>query len=130
MVTPEHDHAGSDRADTAGSVRSAVEAAMVSLFKRFYGKGPSAAKALIRDEYVVIVLEGGLTRNEETLLEAGREEDIRSFRLAFQQSVQEQAKQSIAQATGRAVLTYHSQVMFDPFRSVEIFVLESPLALS
>lgn len=114
--------------DSAGAVRSAVEAAMVSLLKRYYGKGPSAAKALIRDEYVVVVLEGGLTRNEETLLEAGQEEDVRRFRLAFQQSVREQAQEAVAQATGREVLTYHSQVMFDPFRSVEIFVLESPLA--
>jgi uncharacterized protein YbcI len=103
-----------------------VEAAMVSLMKRYYGKGPSAAKALLRDEYVVVLMEGGLTRNEETLLEGGRQEDIRSFRLAFQQSVQEQATQSIAQATGRQVLTYHSQVMFDPFRAVEIFVLDGP----
>lgn len=113
------------RGDSAGTVRSAVESAMVSVLKRYYGKGPSAAKALIRDEYVVIILEGGLTRNEETLLEAGRHEDIRQFRLAFQQSVEAQAKQAIAQATGRSVLTYHSQVLFDPFRSVEIFVLDA-----
>lgn len=103
---------------------------MVSLLKRHYGKGPSAAKALIRDEYVVVVLEGGLTRNEETLLSAGREDDIRRFRLAFQQSVQDQAKMAIAQATGRQVLTYHSQVLFHPFRSVEIFVLEASPAPS
>lgn len=114
------------RGESAGTVRSAVESAMVSVLKRYYGKGPSAAKALIRDEYVVIILEGGLTRNEETLLDAGRYEDIRRFRLAFQQSVQAQAMQAIAQATGRAVLTYHSQVLFDPFRSVEIFVLDGP----
>lgn len=101
---------------------------MVSLFKRYYGKGPSAAKALLRDEYVVVMLEGGLTRNEETLLEAGLKDEIRRFRLAFQESVEEQARQAIAQATGRQVLTYHSQVMFDPFRGVEIFVLESPPA--
>lgn len=103
---------------------------MVSLLKRYYGKGPSAAKALIRDEYVVVVLEGGMTRNEETLLEAGLQDDIRRFRLAFQQSVQEQAMEAVAQATQRQVLTYHSQVLFDPFRSVEIFVLESAPPLS
>jgi uncharacterized protein YbcI len=98
---------------------------MVSLLKRYYGKGPSAAKALLRDEYVVVFLEGGLTRNEETLLQAGGEEEIRRFRLAFQQSVRDEAMQAISEATGRKVLTYHSQVMFEPFRGVEMFVLEA-----
>lgn len=98
---------------------------MVSLLKQYYGKGPSAAKALLRDEYVVVFLEGGLTRNEETLLQAGFEEEIRRFRLAFQQSVRNEAMQAIAVATGRKVLTYHSQVMFHPFRGVEMFVLEA-----
>lgn len=98
---------------------------MVSLLKQYYGKGPSAARALLRDEYVVVFLEGGMTRNEETLLEAGCEEEIRRFRLAFQQSVRDKAMQAISEAVGRKVLTYHSQVLFDPFRAVEMFVLES-----
>lgn len=104
-------------------MRAALEAAMVGLFKHYYGKGPEAAKAVVQDEYVFVVLEGGLTRNEETLLEAGREEEVRRFRLAFQESVRERAQEAVRQATGRRVLAYHSQVMFDPFRSFEIFVL-------
>jgi uncharacterized protein YbcI len=113
-----------------GALRLTVENAMVSLFKQYYGKGPAAAKALMRDEYVVVVLEDGLTRGEETLLEAGQEEEVRRFRLAFEQSVSEQAKRAISQATGRAVISYHSQVTFHPFRAVEFFVLETGLQAS
>jgi uncharacterized protein YbcI len=107
-----------------GSVRSELEGAMVALFKQYYGKGPEAAKAVIRDEYVFLVLEGGLTRNEETLLEAGQEEEIRRYRLAFQESVRERVESAISEIMGRPA-TYHSQVTFHPFRSFEIFVLES-----
>jgi uncharacterized protein YbcI len=106
-----------------GQLRYALEAAMVALFKRYYGKGPAAAKALLRDEYVVLVLEGGLTRNEETLVERGGEEEVRRFRLAFEESVRDEAKQIVAELTGRRVLSYHSQIVFHPPRAFELFVL-------
>lgn len=107
-----------------GAIRTALEGAMTALFKQYYGKGPAAAKAMTLDEYAVIVLEGGLTRNEETLLQKGLEEEVRRFRLAFQQSVRDHAMAAVKDATGRRVLGYHSQVTFDPFRSFEVFVLD------
>ena len=57
---------------------------MVGLKKRYYGRGPEAAKAYIEDDYIFVVLEGGLTRNEETLLAAGKEDLVRQYRLTFQ----------------------------------------------
>jgi uncharacterized protein YbcI len=121
----ENGPAGESRHAQDGAVRAALEAAMVGLFKQYYGKGPAAAKAVMRDEYAFVVLEGGLLRNEETLLENGLEEEVRRFRLAFQQSVRERATEAVREATGRKAIGYHSQVLFHPFRSVEIFVLES-----
>jgi uncharacterized protein YbcI len=106
-----------------GAIRSALEGAMIGLLKQYYGKGPASAKAMMTDDYAVVVLEGGLTRNEETLVATGQEEEVRRFRLAFQQSVRETVIQAVASATGRQVLTYHSQVVFGPFRSFELFVL-------
>ena len=35
---------------------------MVGLKKRFYGRGPTAAKSFINDNYVFCVLDGGLTQ--------------------------------------------------------------------
>ena len=55
-----------------GSLRAALANAMVGLKKRYYGRGPEAAKAYIEDDYIFIVMDGGLTRNEETLLAAGK----------------------------------------------------------
>jgi len=51
-----------------GSMRTALANAMVGMKKQFYGRGPTAAKAWILDDYVFVAMEGGLTRNEETLL--------------------------------------------------------------
>jgi uncharacterized protein YbcI len=113
-----------EQADRDGSVRTALANAMVATMKERYGKGPTAAKAWILDDYVFIAMEGGLTRNEKTLLEDGKEDIVRAYRLAFQDTVRDTTMSAVARITGRNVLTYHSQIVFHPTRAFEIFVLE------
>src|ERR671926_736128 len=84
-----------------GSLRAAVANAMVGLKKRYYGRGPEGAKAYVEDDYIFVVLEGGLTRNEETLLAAGREDLVRQYRLAFQDVVGPTATGAGEELTGR-----------------------------
>ena len=107
-----------------GSLRAALANAMVGLKKRYYGRGPEAAKAFIEDDYIFVVLEGGLTRNEETLLAAGKQDLVRQYRLTFQEVVGPTATGAIEELTGRRVIGYHSQIVFDPPRAFEIFALE------
>lgn len=115
---------GSMPDEPGGSVRAALANAMVGMKKQFYGRGPTAAKAWILDDYVFVALEGGLTRNEETLLADGKEDLVRSYRLSFQETVRDVLMQAVGEITGRRVLTYHSQIVFDPPRTFEMFVLE------
>jgi uncharacterized protein YbcI len=110
--------------DAGGSLRTAVANAMVGMKKQLYGRGPTAAKAWILDDYVFVVLEGGLTRNEETLLADGKADLVRDYRLSFQETVGATAMGAVEELVGRRVLTYHSQIVFDPPRTFEIFVLE------
>jgi uncharacterized protein YbcI len=119
-------HAGGGRLpdEPGGSLRTALSNAMVGMKKQYYGKGPTGAKAWILDDYVFVALEGGLTRNEETLLAAGKEDLVRNYRLAFQEAMGETTMNAVAELTGRKVLTYHSQILFRPTRAFEIFVLE------
>ena len=106
-----------------GSLRAAIANAMVGLKKQYYGRGPEAAKAYVEDDYIFVVLEGGLTRNEETLLAAGHEDLVRQYRLAFQEVISPTATGAVEELTGRRVIGYHSQIVFDPARAFEIFVL-------
>jgi uncharacterized protein YbcI len=107
-----------------GSVRAALANAMVAMKKQYYGRGPTAAKAWLLDDYVFVAMEGGLTRNEETLLADGKEDLVRRYRLSFQETIGETTMAAVEQITGRKVLTYHSQIVFGPTRAFEIFVLE------
>ena len=110
--------------EPGGSVRAALANAMVGMKKQYYGRGPTAAKAWLLDDYVFVALEGGLARNEETLLADGKADDVRRYRLSFQETMGETVMGAVAEITGRRVLTYHSQIVFDPVRTFEIFVLE------
>jgi uncharacterized protein YbcI len=108
------------------SLRLAISNGLVRIKKELYGKGPTKAKTFINDNYVFAVLEGGLTRNEETMLAAGEHRLVREFRLRFQEAVAQQIRQVVEEATGRKVLGYHSQIVFEPERAFEIFVLDGP----
>lgn len=76
------------------------------------------------DDYVFTVLEDILTQVEVTLVDNDQEDLVRRVRLTFQESVADRFKGAVEEATGRKVLTYHSQVVFHPPMSFEIFVLE------
>ena len=108
----------------SGALRAALANAMVGVKKQFYGRGPTAAKAWLLDDYVFVALEDGLTRNEETLLEDGKDDVVRSYRLSFQETMAATTTAAVEELTGRKVLTYHSQIVFRPTRSYEIFLLE------
>jgi uncharacterized protein YbcI len=103
-----------------------ISNAMVGLKKEFYGKGPTKAKTYINDNYVLCVLQGGLTKNEETLLAAGEHGLVRQYRLRFQEAMADATTEAIERLTGRKVLGYHSQIVFDPEYGFEIFVLDAP----
>src|SRR3954447_20817099 len=93
--------------DATGNLRLAISNALVGIKKNLYGKGPVKAKTYINDNYVFSVLEGGLTRNEETLLAAGEQRLVREYRLRFQEAVAKTITTAIEEATGRKVLAYH-----------------------
>jgi uncharacterized protein YbcI len=112
--------------DANGSVRLAISNALVTVKKQLWGKGPVKAKTYLNDNYVFAVLEGGLTRNEETLIAAGEQRLVREYRLRFQEAVAQTITAAVEEATGRKVLAYHSQIVFDPERMFEIFVLDAP----
>lgn len=108
------------------STEARVSNEIVRTMKDLYGKGPTRAKTYICDDNVFCVMKGGLTRNEETLIRGGQQEVVRSFRLEFQRLIAPEIIRRVEDIVGRRILSYHSQVLFDPDRIIEMFVLESP----
>ena len=109
---------------SGGSSLATVSNGIVQLFRETYGRGPTKAKTYLNDNIVLVVLKDILTTVEKTLLESGEDELVRRVRLAYQSAETARFTGIVEQAMGRKVLTYQSQVTFDPDMAFEIFVLD------
>jgi uncharacterized protein YbcI len=98
---------------------------MVSAKARRYGRGPTRARTYFDDEYVFVVMEGGLTASEEALVAAGEEGLVRQYRLRFEEVTSDELAGVIQEITGRTVVGHQSQITFDPPRIFEICELDA-----
>jgi len=113
------------QAQDALSPQARLSQVIVRTMKDLYGRGPTHAKTFIcDDEYVFCVMSGGLTRDEETMIRGGAHDAVRDYRLRFQAVIAPELIRRVEDVLGRKVASYHSQVLFDPDRLVEIFVLD------
>ncbi len=109
----------------AEPLTKALVRGLVAAVKEHYGKGPDSARAhFIEEDILVVVMRQPATTAERTMVSAGREDDARSFRLAFQDEYGQHLRSIVEEITGRKVATYHSQIMFDPDVLFEIFVFD------
>jgi uncharacterized protein YbcI len=116
------------RTNAAGSSDSALQSisnGLVHLMSESYGRGPTRAKTFILDDaYVVCVMHEIFTTAEQTLIEAGEKTLVRDVRIAYQTVMADEFKSVVGDSLGRRVLTYQSQIVFDPPASFEFFILE------
>jgi uncharacterized protein YbcI len=113
-----------DEGEPRGELLAEISESIVGILREYYGRGPTKAKTYMFDNYVVTVLQDILTTVEHTLVERGHQDLVRQVRITFQEAVADRFMEAVAQATGRKVSAYHSQVAFSPAVGFEIFVLE------
>src|SRR2546422_5503177 len=103
----------------------AISNGLVHLMSESYGRGPTKAKTYILDDiYVCCIMHEIFTTAEQTLIQEGEQDLVRRTRLAFQTALADQFKAIVSEALDRRVLTYQSQVVFDPPTGFEFFILE------
>jgi uncharacterized protein YbcI len=107
-----------------GEQLAAITREMVRIKSQDYGKGATEAKTYQCDNFVFCVLKDALTTVERNLLEHGDAALVRQVRLRFQHHTGNTLPLVVERITGRRVLSYESQVLFDPDYVVEIFVLD------
>ena len=105
-----------------GGMLTQISNEVVRTLKESYGKGPDRAKAYLLDDVLLIVMRGGATTVEQTLLEAGEGDLVRNYRQVYQNHMGDRLIGIVERATGRKVATYQSQVLFWPFTSIEVFL--------
>jgi uncharacterized protein YbcI len=111
--------------DLRGEQLLEVSNAISALKREYYGRGPEQARAHFAGDMLVVILRGGFTTVERTFLEAGEQDLVRQVRLRFQELMADPFRESVARITGRPVLGYMSQLIFETETIVELFHLGS-----
>ena len=125
VMQEDHSRSQEPGEEEGGALLSRISNEMVRAQKKFFGKGPTKAKSYMLDDMLIIVMRGGLTTAEETMLEFGQQDQVRQFRQLFENEMTERLTDKMEELTGRKILTYQSQIMFDPDVVVEMFVFDS-----
>jgi uncharacterized protein YbcI len=106
-----------------GTTLAAISRRIVGLIKEYYGKGPTHARTYHWGDLVVVVLSGGSTSVERTLIADGQEQAVIDQRTAFQEAMRPRYKQVIEEELLREVIAFMSTFHHDPDINAEIFVL-------
>jgi uncharacterized protein YbcI len=107
-----------------GGQLAGISRAVVKIHAEHYGRGPDRAKTIWQRDVIVCLLEEVYTPAERTLIQAGRFDQVRSLRTAFQDEVEPLLRAAVEAVTGRRVRAFLSQVCAEPELASEVFVLE------
>jgi uncharacterized protein YbcI len=112
-----------------GKLLAEITNRIVSLVREHYGRGPIKAKTYVLDNLVVCVLtDGGFTAIERTMMGGGEPERVLEMRRDFQRMMKVRYSETIEELTGRKVLAFLSQAHVEPDLTIEMFLMDGPLA--
>jgi len=114
-----------DKEDRGQSITARISTEIVRTLKESFGKGPVKAKSYLLDDFLLVVMRGGVTVAEETMLERGHGDLVRQFRQTYQNEMGDVLVAKVEALTGRTVVNYQSQILFDPHIVMEIFFFDS-----
>jgi uncharacterized protein YbcI len=114
------------RGDRDIPIVASISRDIVGIYARFFGRGPTKARTIWREEVVVCLLEDIFTRSEEMLVKSGDFEKVRAYRQSFQDEVEPLLRATVEANTGRSVQSFFSQTE-EKGGAVEVFVLDGPV---
>lgn len=118
---------GSSR-DDQGRIAAAISTAVVHVFSEHTGRGPTRARTTIDGETVVVILQDGMTKAEQSLVDAGRHAEVLQLRRTFQETMRDDLVAVVERLTARSVLAFMSANHVAPDAAAEVFLLESKVA--
>jgi uncharacterized protein YbcI len=122
--TPSAEGPPADGRPRGGSLLAQISNAMVRIHKEHWGKGPTKARTIYAEDIVLTRLDEIFTQAEATLVRAGREEEVRNMRIAFQRELEHEFVGAVERLTGRKVQAFVSEIHAATNMGIELFVLE------
>ncbi len=108
---------------STGSRSLEISNTISRLHKEFVGRGPTNSRTTIDGDLVVVLLEGGYTRAEQTLSANDNADLVVAGRLGLQDAMRQAMIAAVEQTIGRRVHSFMSANDLERNLQVEIFVL-------
>jgi uncharacterized protein YbcI len=107
-----------------GQLAASISNAIVGIYSKHYGKGPTKAKTYLIDDTVVCVMQDVFTTVERTLIDVGKGDLVREVRTTFQYSLRDEFIDAVADIVSRRPRAFMSQIDCDADMALEFFLLE------
>jgi uncharacterized protein YbcI len=111
-----------------GRLLSEITNRVVGMIREHYGRGPIKAKTYVLDNLIVCVLSDGFTAIERTMMEGGEPDRVLEMRRDFQRLMKGRYSEMIEKLTGRKMLAFLSQAHVEPDLTIEMFLMDGPVA--
>jgi uncharacterized protein YbcI len=118
---------GSSR-DDQGRIAAAISTAVVHVFAEHTGRGPTRARTTIDGGTVVVILQDGMTKAEQSLVGAGRHAEVLELRRIFQETMRDDLVAAVERLTACGVQAFMSANHIAPDAAAEVFLLDSKIA--
>jgi len=129
MPTTFRDGSSRDRPSNHGELAAAISTAVVHLFSKHTGRGPTKARTTVDGELVVVILRDSMTQGERSLVQGGKEADVLRLRRAFQDAMSRDLVAAIERLTERNVQAFMSANHTQPDAAAEIFLLDRAVGI-
>lgn len=127
MSTPRHDHAAVQEGAARGQLSADISSAVVHLFLKHTGRGPTKARTTLDADLVVVLLQDNMTKGEKSLVHAGKGAEVLQIRRTFQETMRAELVEAVERLTGRNVVSFMSANDIDPDAAAEIFLLDQAI---
>jgi uncharacterized protein YbcI len=100
-------------APSVEQVRGEIAREIARVHEDSYGVSPSRVQVALDETFVIVLMDVGLTRGEETLVDAGHSKTVVASREAFQEAIGATFCAVVERATGRRVVQFASRSTID-----------------
>jgi uncharacterized protein YbcI len=127
MSTPPPDDSAVHDGATRGQLSADISSAVVRLFSKHTGRGPTKARTTLDAELVVVLLQNNMTKGEKSLVHAGKAAEVLQIRRTFQETMRPELIEAVERLTKRNVVSFMSANDVNPDAAAEIFLLDQAI---
>jgi uncharacterized protein YbcI len=124
-----HNRCTEDRPEhtLGGELNGALARAVVRIYRKHAGRGPTSAQAFFRDRFVVVVLQNVMTQLERSLARAGSDRAPEALRRELHESMRPELVAAVEALTDCTVTALMGSTSVEADVSTEVFVLDRPV---